>query len=187
MEKYKNRFIWSINLKGIAQEIQELFPSKKAFVRRQLPNELEIHLTENRPAFLLLTDSGRFHPVSFEGDISPPLSFNQMINLPIARGDIFKKNKSLRLQILHLLNILPKKEIFSEENISEFVYKPQRESFVVFLIPHYFILEIRVPWEKKTIKNINFVLNYLIQKEEKAALIDARFPEKIIVRRKSGS
>ena len=187
MEKYKNRFIWSVNLKNIGQEIHKMYPSKKALVRRHLPNKLEIYLEESHPAFLVLTDKGQFHPVSFDGGIGDALSASQLLDLPVARGDIFKKDKNLRLRATRLLKILPNKEIFSSENISEIVYKSQRESFIVFLIPHYFVLEIKEPWEEKTIKNINFVLNYLIQKEEKAILIDARFPEKIIVRRENGS
>ena len=187
MEKYKDRFIWSVNLKDIAQEIRKMYPSKKAFLRKQLPNKLEIYLQESHPAFLILTDKGQFHPVSFDGSIEAALSANQLLDLPITRGDIFKKDKNLRLQIIQLLKILPNQEFFSPENISEIVYKAQRESFIVFLIPHYFVLEIKEPFKEKTIKNINFVLNYLVQKEEKSILIDARFPEKIIVRRENGS
>ena len=183
VEKYKNRSIWSVSLKEMALEVQKNHPSKKARVKRRLPNKIEIYLEDSLPAFLILTEKGRFHPVSFEGVLGAALSPYELLDLPIARGDLFKTDERLRAQTVQLLKTLPGKDILSPENISEIIYTPERESFTLFLIPHYFVLEVKTPWRKKQIQNINFVLNYLIQKEEKVARIDARFPEKIIVRR----
>ena len=183
VEKYKNRSVWSVSLKEIALEVQELYPSKKARVKRKLPDKIEVYLEESLPAFLILTEKGKFYPVSFEGVMGSPLSAHELLDLPIARGALFKKDKNLRLQTVRLLKTLPEQEIFSSENISEIMYRPKRESFILFLIPHYFVLEVKTPWSKRQIENINFVLNYLIQKEEKASHIDARFPEKIVVRK----
>ena len=136
---------------------------------------------------MLLTEQGKFHSIFSDGKVSAPLAADELLDIPIVRRDVFKRDKKLRIQILDLLKILPKEDIFSPKNISEIVYKPKQKSWMVYLIPHYFILEIKSPWKNKTIENINFVLNYLVQKEEKASVIDARFPEKIIVRReKSG-
>lgn len=187
VKKYKNRSVWSLSLKSIAKEIQNIFPSKKIHLRRKFPNIIEIYMKESLPVLLLLTKEGKFYPVFHEGEIGSSLSAGQLLDLPILRGDIFKKDKSLRAKVSDLLKILPKKEIFSSKNISEIVYKPKRKSFSIYLIPHYFVLEIKPPWKEKAVKNINFVLNYLIQKEEKAIFIDAGFPEKIIVRRKKDS
>ena len=184
LKKYKNRSVWSLRLKNMTQEIQNIFPSKAIHLRRKFPNIIEIYMKESLPISLLLTEKGQFYPVFWEGKMGSALSANQLLDLPILRGSIFKKHKALRIQVSDLLKILPEKEVFSPKNISEIVYKPNQKSFTVYLIPHYFILDIKPPWKKKTIKNINFVLNYLIQKEEKATFIDAGFPEKIIVRRK---
>ena len=187
LKKYKNRSIWSLRLKGMAQEIQNIFPSKEIYLKRKFPNKIEVFIEESLPVFLLLTGKGQFYPIFSDGKIGIILSADKLLDLPIMRGDVFKENRRLRIQVLDLLKILPKEDIFSPKNISEIVYKPKQKSFTVYLIPHYFILEIKHPWKNKTIENINFVLNYLVQKEEKAAIIDAGFPEKIIVRRKKAN
>lgn len=184
IEKYKNHSAWSLRLKNIAQEAQNVFPSRKIQLKRRFPNTIEIYMEESLPIFLLLTEKGPFYPVFFDGNIGMALTSNQLLDLPIVRGEIFKRDKNLRIQVLNLLKLLPKEDIFSPKNISEIIYKTKQKSFIIYLIPHYFILEIKPLLKNKTIENINFVLNYLIQKEEKAAFIDAGFPEKIIVRRK---
>lgn len=184
LEKQKGRSIWSLRLKDMAREIQNVFPSKEIYLKRKFPNKIKIFIKESLPVLLLLTESGRFYPVFHEGKIGMALTADELLDLPIVRGNIFKKDKNLRVRILNLLKILPKEDIFSPGNISEIIYKSKQESFMLYLIPHHFILEMKHPWKNKTIENINFVLNYLIQKDEKASVIDAGFPEKIIVRRK---
>lgn len=188
LEKYKNRSIWALNLKELAREIHTIYPSKKARIKRRLPNKIAVYLEERQPVFLLLTNGGKFFPVSAEGIIGSALQGTQLLDLPIARGDIFKKDKALRLKTVELLKQLPEKEeVFSSENISEITYKPKKGSFILFLIPRYFVLEVKLPFDTSAINNINFVLNYLIQKEEKAALIDASNAQKIIVHRENSS
>ena len=180
LEKYKNRSVWTVNLRKEAKALQALYPSKKPLLKRRFPDALHIYMAERRPVFLLLNPNGRFYPVFSQGKIGAEAA---LADLPVARGKPFQKNGGLRKQISRFLQDLPDAGLFSPGNVSEIFYKSN--SFLLFLSRGDFALEIRLPLPKGAAKNINFVLDYLLQKEEEGAWINAERPEKIIVRRRA--
>ena len=179
LEKYKSRSVWTVNLRKEAAALQALYPSKNALLKRRFPDTLHIYMTERRPIFLLLNPKGGFYPVFAQGKVG---AAPRLADLPIARGKPLQKDKALRKQVGRFLQELPGGGLFSPENISEIFYKSK--SFLLFLSRGDFTLKIRLPLQKGAEKNINFVLDYLLQKEEEGAWINAERPEKIIVRRR---
>ena len=58
LKKYKNRSVWSFNLKDIAQEIQKIFPSKEIYLKRKLVNTIEVYMKESQPILFALNGAG---------------------------------------------------------------------------------------------------------------------------------
>ena len=185
LEKYKEQSVWTVSLRKEAKTLQALYPSKKPLLKRRFPAALHIYMKDRLPIFLLLNASGRFYPVFSQGEIGAAIPFAALTDLPVARGKALQKDRGLRRQAARLLTDLPEGGLFSPSNMSEIFYKSKR--FLLFLSAGDFALEIRLPLQKGARKNINFVLNYLMQKNETGALINAERPEKIIVRRKKRS
>ena len=181
LESYKGRKIWNVRLGDISKDIYKIYPAGRIQVHRQWPHQIVVVLKETSLAFLLLRENGLFYPISFRGDIQEPLSEGKYLDLPILRGSAFYKDKSLVQKALQILIQLPQKGIFTSRNISEISHSSKEKSFVIFLIPGHFVLNIGLALEEKQIEKINFVLNYLFQNELTGHRVDARFKKKIIV------
>ena len=178
---YKGKKIWRVDLEDMAHELKKLYPAGRFRIRRRLPNRIVVFLKESKPLLLLLKGKEAFYPVSAQGDLHPPLAPGRYRDLPVLRGEVFYKNSDLRKQAVSLILSLPNKELLTLKNISEITYDGKKKVFTLFLIPGHFSLEISGPPEEKRIQNINFVLNYLLQRKMTGRTIDARFEKKIIV------
>ena len=181
LNSYKNQKIRSISLNQMAHDLRELHPAAELRIHRQLPNRIIVFLKKSKPLLLLLRDQGEKIPISFQGDLQPPLNLNQFPDLPILRGELFYKNQDLRREICSLIGKLPNKGLLISKNISEITYNKKKKSFRLFLIPGYTTLEVTSNPSVKQIRNINFVLKYLIQRKMKERTVDARWEKKIIV------
>ena len=181
LNSYKGQKIRVVSLDQMARDLRELHPAAELRIHRQLPNRIVVFLKKSNPLLLLLRDQGEKIPISFQGDLQPPLKLSQFTDLPILRGELFYKNPDLRREICSLIRKLPDKGLFISKNISEITYNKKKKSFLLFLIPGYTTLEVTSSPSEKQIRNINFVLKYLIQRKMKKRAVDARSEKKIIV------
>lgn len=181
LSDYKGRKIWTVKLDKMARDLRNLHPATQPRIYRQLPNRIIVFLKKSEPLLLLLREKGDIHPVSAKGDLQPPLNPDQLMDLPVLRGDLFYDNTNLRKQACSLIRRFPDRELLTPKNISEITYNEKKKKFSLFLIPGYMTLEISVYPSEKHISNINFVLKYLLQKKLTGRTIDARSEKKIIV------
>ena len=130
---------------------------------------------------MLLRDNGVLYSVSFQGDLQARLPIYQSLDLPILRGKAFWSSRVLRQKVIQLLSQIPETGLLNPKNISEVIYNKKNSSFLFVLISNDLILESQKEISSKRINNINFVLNYLVQKNIKRSRVDARFDKKIIV------
>ena len=181
LNDYKGKKIWKVKLENIATDIKKIYPALKIQVTRKLPNRIIVFLQNKDSVALLLKDNGGLYPVSFQGELQTRPSLNQSLDLPILTGKFFEKNKALRKKAIKLLLRFPEKGLLISKNVSEVIYNKKNSSFLFVLIPNYLVLELLEDLSSHRIKNINFVLNYLIQKGVKGSRVDVRFDKKIIV------
>ena len=181
LHTHKGKNIWEVSLDDISQSLHKIYPYGDIQVRRSIPGKIIVFLKKSPVAFLILRDNGDLHPLSFSGEIQTPLPKGKYLDLPILRGDVFYQNVNIRKSALDFILQLPKKGLLVQKNISEIIYDKKPRGFVVFLIPGNFTLEIFLTPSASHIKNIDFVLNYLLQRQMAGRRIKARFNKKIIV------
>ena len=181
INSHKGQRIWTISLDQMARDLRKLYPAAELRIQRQLPDRMIVFLKKSKPLLLLLGTQGEQIPISFQGDLQTPLESNQFVDRPILRGELFYKNPDLRREICSLIRKLPDKGLLISKNISEITYDKKRNSFLLFLIPGYTSVEVSPPLSEKQILNINFVLQYLLQRKMTERTVDARFEKKIIV------
>ena len=177
----KDQRIWAVNLNKAVRDLHEISPAVRPRIYRKLPHRLIVVLQKSAPLLLLLRSGGDIHPVSFQGDLHPPLPSDQFMDLPVLRGEAFYKSRELRERALSLIRSFPDKGFLVPWNVSEITYDGQKQIFTLFLIPGHTALKIKTRPSKKQILNINFVLEYLLKQKMTGRTVDARFEKKIIV------
>lgn len=178
---YKGKKIWQVDLDNIASKISKNYPALNVHIVRQIPNHIIVFLKQRGSAALLLKDSGGLYTISFDGKLQNQLKTYQALDLPILTGKEFIKNQSLRKKAIQLLSHLPERGLISSYNTSEVIYNKKNSSFLLILVSNNFTIELVDKASPKRLNEINFVLNYLIQKNIKRSRVDARFDKKIIV------
>ena len=148
---------------------------------RLLPHHLLVQIQIKKPLLVLLDKKSYMHPISIDGTLLPALKPKHAPDLPIVRGTVFFKQKSLRKLAISFIQKLPKDGLFSAKAISEIHYLPAEDSL-------YFVLDqngnrIMVGSKPEQIKvgRIKSVLQYLSQQHIKWRVIDVRFSQKIVV------
>ena len=183
LESYKGKFLWQVNLKDLVKKTNAFYLGLSAYAVRRFPNRLILVLKKKRTALLLLKDGGDFFSISNKGEIGGERNPEESFDFPILRGELFWDKLQLRERALSILSSIPKKgPFFSVQNISEISYNKTNDSLLFHLISVPFILELKKQVQPKKMKNINFVLNYLFQKDSQRGFIDARLDKKIIVK-----
>ena len=184
LNNYKGQYLWGINLKEIVKKIESIYIGGEAHIQRKFPNRLIVFLKEEMAFLLLLKQNHLFYSVSPDGNIGAQKNRAAGLNFPILRGKAFETSLQLRQRVLDVLFKTPKQGgLFSLENISEILYNKDSDSFLFYLVSDYFIVELKTPPSLKTVKNIDFVLNYLKKQNRTKALIDAQLDKKIIVKK----
>ena len=182
LQKFIGEKIWQVSFDDLMKVIRSEPRVGPVKILRLLPNRFFIQLQSRKPLLVLLdTNNGKIHPLSMDGQVLPPLSFNQIPDLPILRGSIFFKKMEIRKRAIHFLNLMPEQGKFSRQEISEVKYSSQEKSLTFILSKNGKPIKVGYePIQMKT-KRIESVLRYLDQKNIKWRVIDARFSQKIVV------
>ena len=182
LQKFKGKKIWQVSFNDLIKVVRSEPHVGHVEILRVLPNRFFIQIQSRTPLLVLLNPSnGKIHPLSMDGQVLPPVAFNQIPDLPVLRGIVFFQQKDLRKQVIRFLNLMPEKGEFSREKISEIKYSAQEKSLVFILSKNGKPIKVGYdPIQMKT-KRIESVLRYLDQKNIKWRVIDARFSQKIVV------
>ena len=183
LKSYKGQSLWQVDLKELSDKLDAFYMGAEVYVFRKFPNRLVILLKKKKAALLLLKEPETFYLLFHGGEIGEK-NTEALPDLPILRGQLFWDQPPLRKRALDIVSSIPKNNnhLFSVQNISEILYNKTNDSFLFYTISGHFILELKKPVESKKTQNIDFVLNYLNQRGNKGARIDARFDKKIIVK-----
>ena len=181
MEFYKQKYLWQVSLKEIAQKLQEIDKESYITVKRKYPGQLIVSVQKKKTALLLLKSDNAFYSISYEGIEGRKVLEN--LDFPILRGEDFEKSLKLRQRLLRVIESLPQSAgLFCVDNLSEILYNKDNQSFLFYLKFPRFVLELKSAPSAKKKQNIEFVLNYLDKQTQ--AFIDARPDKKIIVKNK---
>lgn len=182
LQTFIGKKIWQISLNDLKKTVRSEPRVGPVKILRLLPNRFFIQIQPRKPLLVLLNPTnGKIHPLSMDGQILPPVSFNQVPNLPILRGSMFLKQIAIRKLAIHFLNLMPENGEFSRQEISEVKYSTQEKSLTFILSKNGKPIKVGYdPMQMKT-KRIESVLRYLDQKNIKWRVIDARFSQKIVV------
>ena len=165
LKTYRGRAMGKLDLKSIAEGAARIYPAAEVYALRRFPNRLIVFLKQSAPSLLLLKGKGDFYSVFSDGSVRAQRSWNQSLDFPLLRGKSFWESEELRKQAADFMSSLPDSGWLRAENISEILYNKKNGSFVFFLMPKNFVLEAKSPVSAQKVKNINFVLEYLYQKE----------------------
>ena len=182
LEKFIGKNIWKVSFDEIMKEMRSEPRVGPVKILRLLPNRFFIQIQSRKPLLVLLNPlKNTIHPLSMDGQVLPPLSSDQVPDLPILRGFIFLKKIEVRKQAIQFLSLMPEQGEFSHQEISEIRYLNQEKSLIFILSKNGKSIKVGYnPTQMKT-KRIESVLRYLDQKNIKWRVIDARFSQKIVV------
>ena len=182
LQKFIGKKIWQVSFSDLKKVLRSEPRVGTVKILRLLPSRFFIQVQPRKPLVVLLDPyNGKIHPLSMEGQVLPPVSFDQIPNLPILRGSVFLKQKAIRKLAIHFLNLMPEQGEFSRQEISEVKYSNREKSVAFILSKNGKPIKVGYdPTQMKT-KRIESVLRYLDQKNIKWRVIDARFSQKIVV------
>ncbi len=152
-----------------------------AGVVRLLPYRLLIKIKPRRPLLVWLDQDGLLHPLAIDGTLLPPFVSHPVLDLPIVRGQVFFKKKSLRKMAIAFIQQLPKVGELSLQSISEVKYSLQEDSLYFILSKNSRKITMGNNPQQIKLERILSVLQYLRQQNIKWRVIDMRFSQKIVV------
>ena len=182
LQKFIGKKIWQVSFGELKKILRSEPRVGSVKILRLLPNRFFIQIQPRKPLVVLLDpNNGKIHPLSMDGQVLPPVPFDQIPNLPLLRGSVFLKKKAIRKLAIHFLNLMPEQGEFSRQEISEVKYLAREKSVVLILSKNGKPIKVGYDPKQMKTKRIESVLRYLDQKNIKWRVIDARFSQKIVV------
>lgn len=182
---YKFSFLGKVDITKIKNSILSQNKWIEALIiNRQWPDKLVIHLIPKEIKAILLNKNSDFFPVANDGVLLEKIKNNQLPDLIIFKGECFEKDILFRKKAIKILQQIPEEGgIFSKENVSEISISKEKD-FWLLLIPKKILVKLNKEEEltSQKITKINKVLDYIDKNNVEAKIIDARFPEKVLVK-----
>lgn len=177
---FLGRWFWSLSIQKLQQIVQKHPQVEEVKVRRSWPNRFFVLLSSSNP-LLLLMGHKVFYPVTDKGKLLSPLASSEIPDLPLLRGNIFRKNEDLRKKTVQLFQYLPKEGLFSQRNISEIKYSTKDSNFYLYLVHSGSVVRVGESLFEFRPDRVEKVLTYLEQKKINWRVIDARYSQKVVV------
>ncbi len=178
----KGRNLWSIGLKKATEVAVEDPRIEKIELSRKIPNTIIAKVTAETPLFYFSSKGSLNYVVTMNAKIIDiKKNKNAYIDLPILKGEIFRKNIEKRQFIIEWFNELPAEGLISKDKVSQIEYI-KNKGFKIHLNqrPEGILLGEK-ELNRKTLR-AERVLRYLVTKEVNARLVDARYREKVVVK-----
>jgi len=178
----KGKSLWGFGLRKTTEDIVSDPKIQSVELSRRIPNTISVKITPEVPQFYFSSNGKIDYAITKNGKIISLKSAKKTyIDLPVLKGEIFRKNIEIRQRAVTWFNDLPDDGILSRNNISE-VEHLKNKGFLVYLNqrPEKILLG-KKGLNSKTLR-VERVLRYLVTKEVDAKLIDARYREKVVVK-----
>jgi len=182
----KDQWIWKLSISELKKIIQSHPRVEDVQIIRLWPNRYQVVLLSEEP-FLLWIGNREFHPLTARGKFLNPIPLSQIPDLPLLRGNIFLEDLELRRKAVQLVQYLPQKGWFSQENLSEITYSAKDLNFYLYLLHSSSPIRIGNNLTEFRPDRVESVLRYLERKKIKWRVIDARFSQKVVVNLDNGS
>lgn len=183
---YVGRWVWELPIDELRDWALKHPQVEDVQIIRKWPSSYKVYLIAEKP-ILYLKNKSQFYPMTIRGRIGRPIPFSKLADLPLLTSPIFFKNEKLRKQAIEFFLYLPKRGLFSRENLSDIRYSKQNKSFYFYLLQGGFEIQVGEWISDFRPDRINTVLNYLDYKKIKWRIIDARLVKNIIVNLSSSS
>lgn len=182
LSNIKGRNLWSIGLKKATEVAVEDPRIEKIELSRKIPNTIFAKVTSETPLFYF-SSKGRMHYVVTKNAkmIDIKKNKNAYIDLPILKGEIFRKNIEKRQLVINWFSELPSEGLISKEKVSQIEYIKNKGYKIHLNQRPEEILLGEKELNRKTLR-AERVLRYLVTKEVNARLVDARYREKVVVK-----
>jgi len=182
LQTFIGKKIWQVSFDNLMEAMRSEPRVGSVNILRLLPNRFFIQIQPRKPLLVLLNpNKGTIHPLSMDGKVLPPLSPNQIPDLPILRGKIFLEETAIRKLAIRFLSLMPEKGEFSQKEISEVKHSSREKSLTFILSKSGKPIKVGYDPIKMKTRRIESVLRYLNQQNIKWRVIDARFSQKIVV------
>jgi cell division septal protein FtsQ len=182
LSKYEGRYVWGVDLGQILDEVAQDLRVKNVDVTRQLPNKIFVKIEPYTPLLNIVTNNKKIlYPVSRDGEVLPSVSSLEAIDSPILIGEIFLKDRELRLKAVELTLALPETGSISYRSVAEIRYDKkngfqlQLQSLSTFVWIGFDDFETRIHRSHR-------VADYLQNEQLTDRIIDARYSKKVVVR-----
>ncbi|MGE0762711.1 MAG: cell division protein FtsQ/DivIB [Bdellovibrionales bacterium] len=181
LKNYQGKWLWQARLSEVLQKVQADRRVRSARVDRVFPNRLRVVIEPQQPVMAWADEVGRLFPVATDASLLPALPLNEVRDMPLLRGKVFKNDLSLREQAIALLGALPESGPLARERVAEISYT-QKNGFALMLTQSGIEVRLGVTEIEKKTERIAQVLNYLQDQQLRGRVIDARFAKKVVVR-----
>lgn len=177
---YKGQSLLQVSLNKISSTLKDDVRIQRVSIQRRIPGQLNVQIHLSEPRAILYDKNKGWRPVTFDGDLLPPLKVGQFIDLPVLRGNEFNDSQDLRKEVVLFLNLIRNAKEFASKNVSEIWWsKKKGYSFFVGEPPMEVVMGLSLEIEK--IQDVEKVLRYVYRQQLKGRVIDARFAKKVVV------
>lgn len=178
---YQNKSLWDLRLREVAKLVESQEWVESVNVVRLWPANLEVRVGKKKIEFLLSNKVGKLYPVTDQAELLGEVEVKHAPDVILLQGDAFKSSSELRRKALSLVKEIPNEGGFSKVNISEISYD-KKEGFWARIASDG--LRVKLGQDNYSLKaaRVNQVLEYMSRNEKSAAMIDADFSKKVLVK-----
>jgi len=175
-------YIWKVNLEKVLDKVSADLRVKDAKITRVLPQTIRVVVSPYTPIANVMTKtSDRLYPIARDGEILPAVPVLEAPDAPLLRGQIFLKDKSVRLKAIELMNALPETGRLSLHATSEISYDT-KTGFKIRLSSSRSVVWMGFDDFATRISQAKRVVDYLETHKLSGRIIDARFGKKVVVK-----
>ncbi len=181
IEHVKDQSIWNVSIYDLEMDLKNISWIKSAHIYRQIPNKLVVQLEYKKIIANLSKNNGELQPIASDSTLLEPAKISQSPAVPLLANEEFRKNDSLRFEVVSILSKLPGYGYLSQDTVSEVTWNGKKD-FTLLLKNS--LAKVRLNSDNTEIKvaRVNKVLNYLDQNQIKSRVIDANFSKKVVVK-----
>ncbi len=176
------KHVWDVDLDRVIKTVEKDLRVKDAKVTRKLPDTIRITILPYTPIAHILGSRGtRVYPLSRSGEVLPSVAVNETVDSVILRGDIFLRDKDVRMLAIELLNSLPDRGALNARSVSEISFD-KKKGLQLRLVDSG--SEVWMGFENfaHRASQAQRVLDYLIREQMTGRIIDARYQKKVVVK-----
>lgn len=187
---YEHRRIWNIDLSQIQKSVMADEWVRDVRIARTFPSGIKIEVVEKEPVVAILSDRKNEHgsvliPVTQEASLLSALPMSEMLDVPVARGDVFLRDSHRRQEMIDFMSHLPKQGFLNRANVSEIAWNSENGYSMTLIQPAVQVVLGEDSLNTK-VERVAQVLNYLSAEQIKGRVIDASFSKKVLVRLRKG-